>query len=273
MNFTNGVHNITNEQYHASNGVSRSALMKLRKSKFHYWYEYLSNQFIKPDDTEALIFGNALHTMILEPNEFDKRYFVADKVDRRTKEGKFRHSEMMQEAGDRILITDHLHFKLQLMNESIKRNEQAAELLKNGKAEQSIYWTDEETGLVCKCRPDLWHKNMIIDLKTTASAAYRDFQSSCYKYGYHIQAGMIQEGVKSVTGQIIKDFVFIATEKEAPYATAVYILDDEAIAQGVREFKKLLKTLKKSQVENDWSTYDTQILTLPAYAQYDEVSA
>lgn len=35
-----GIYEIENEDYHNSNGLSRSALLTFRKSPLHYWDEY-----------------------------------------------------------------------------------------------------------------------------------------------------------------------------------------------------------------------------------------
>jgi hypothetical protein len=51
MKFENGIHAITNEQYHSSEGISRSDLMRFKKSPMHFKHK----QSLK--ETPSLIIG------------------------------------------------------------------------------------------------------------------------------------------------------------------------------------------------------------------------
>ena len=146
---------------------------------------------------------------------------------------------------------------------AVSSNSIANGLIKDAQYEQSIYWIDEDTGLLCKCRPDILHANCVADLKTTKSANSRMFQYSMRDYGYHIQAAMIYEGLKAVTGKEYKDFIFIAVEKEPPYATVCYQLDELALLQGVSDFKSSLQHLKECKAAYSWPSYENQVIGLP----------
>jgi hypothetical protein len=61
---TPGIYDIENEDYHNSEGLSRSALMKFKISPLHYWSEYKKEGRKKETNTPALILGNAVHTYI-----------------------------------------------------------------------------------------------------------------------------------------------------------------------------------------------------------------
>ena len=86
--YENGVHHITNDDYHGSEGLSRSALWKFHKIPALYQHEKLNPLYIKPEQTPAMVFGNLLHCLVLEPEDFESTYAVAPKVDKRTKDGK-----------------------------------------------------------------------------------------------------------------------------------------------------------------------------------------
>ncbi|EFF0697944.1 TPA: exodeoxyribonuclease VIII, partial [Escherichia coli] len=77
---------ISNEDYHAGDGVSKSQLdMVAKNPALLKWVQ------AAPEDEEkksALDMGTALHCLLLEPGEFDKRFIVSPKFDRRTKQGK-----------------------------------------------------------------------------------------------------------------------------------------------------------------------------------------
>jgi exodeoxyribonuclease VIII len=77
---------ISNEDYHAGDGVSKSQLDMVALSP-----ALLQWQKSAPVDTEklkALDMGTALHCLLLEPEEFDKRFIVAPQFNRRTNQGK-----------------------------------------------------------------------------------------------------------------------------------------------------------------------------------------
>jgi exodeoxyribonuclease VIII len=77
---------ISNEDYHAGDGVSKSQLDMVALSP-----ALLQWQKSAPVDTEklkALDMGTALHCLLLEPEEFDKRFIVAPQFNRRTTAGK-----------------------------------------------------------------------------------------------------------------------------------------------------------------------------------------
>jgi exodeoxyribonuclease VIII len=71
---------ISNEDYHAGDGVSKSQLDMVALSP-----ALLQWQKSAPVDTEklkALDMGTALHCLLLEPEEFDKRFIVAPQFNR-----------------------------------------------------------------------------------------------------------------------------------------------------------------------------------------------
>ena len=71
-----GIFTISNEEYHSSHGISRSGIVEFKNCPKKYWHKYINIDYIEPAKTKALIFGNAFHTAILEPDEFNKRYII-----------------------------------------------------------------------------------------------------------------------------------------------------------------------------------------------------
>jgi len=272
-----GVYDISIDEYHGGEGVSRSALMHLNKSPLHYWYNCINPN--KPIHVpppiiqvkDALDFGNALHTYILEPDEFELRYLVVEKMNRATKVGKaaFAEAQLAAESVGAQIISDEAMSVIRAMSASINTHPQAPKLIKGAQFEKSIYWTDDDTGILCKMRPDIWQSNFIADLKTTQSAKEHDFSNSVYKFGYHVQAGMIKEGFKYGLNEDMENFIFLAVEKVPPYASAVYRLDAQSIAQGVKDFKKLLQKLKIHSAVDVWPSYPNALISLPNYAFKD----
>lgn len=260
-----GIYNLSPEAYHQGPGISRSGLMEFKRSPYHYWYKYLNLDYKSEPVTPAQIIGNALHTLILEPNEFEKRYFVIPEFNKATKEGKEHWLKIKSELGKKETLTVNQYQTLQHMTASLKKNKLATQLIEYAEIEQSLYWTDPDTGILCKCRPDILRNNLVCDLKTAQNGSPRSFQYAAFDYGYYIQAAMVREAIKQLKQKIIKDFLFLVIEKARPYAISIYQLDEASLDKGYQEFKTLLVRYQHCLESNDWPAYTIQEVSLPRY--------
>ncbi|WP_339050262.1 PD-(D/E)XK nuclease-like domain-containing protein [Rickettsiella endosymbiont of Xylota segnis] len=260
-----GLYDLSIEDYHRGPGISRSGLMEFKRSPYHYWYKYLNPDYKPEPVTQAQIIGNALHSLILEPNEFEKRYFVIPEFNKVTKEGKERWQKIKSELGKKETLTLNQYQTLQHMAASLKKNKLASQLIENAEIEQSLYWTDPDTGILCKCRPDILRNNLVCDLKTAQDGSPRSFQYAAFDYGYYIQAAMVREAIKQLKQKIIKDFLFLVIEKARPYAISIYQLDEASLDKGYQEFKTLLVRYQHCLESNDWPAYTIQEVSLPRY--------
>lgn len=260
-----GVFDYTNEQYHASEGLSRSSLWTFKQLPYKFWYEKLSGQYEPPADKEAFILGDLVHSMTLEPDTFNDLYMIMPNIDKRTKSGKELYAQVMIEAAGKTLVKPETMLLAEDMCRSLLSNTTVCDLLRDAKMEKSIYWKHEPTGLICKARPDIWQGRIVSDLKTTQDAGLRAFQMSAYKYGYFLQAAMIYEALKSI-GEPFHNFVNMCVEKTKPYAVGLYMLDDEALQFGLDQYNYLMESIYKCYETNVWPDYGIQKLTIPNYA-------
>lgn len=267
--YTDGVYDISNDEYHASEGISRSKLMLLDKSPYHFWYEMYSGLAEKRETTASMNIGSAFHTLLLEPELFTKEFAVAPKIDRRTTKGKEEFAIFMEENANKILLTDDQYVKASVMASHIRQHEIVTTLLDESVFEQSIFWTDKETGIQFKTRPDIWSNKMVVDLKTTSDASVNGFMRSALNYGYYLQAGMAFEACKAI-GKPFEMFVILAAEKEAPYVPAVLILDQNALQFGIDQFQSYKKRLKACLDADKWPGYPVQELSVPKFAKINE---
>ncbi len=265
-NIAPGVYDISNDVYHQGAGISRSALMEFRKSPYHYWYKYLNPYYVPDAETPAQLFGKALHEFILDPKEFEKHYFMLPKFDKRTKAGSERWSLIQTEHANKTFLTESQYQEIQQMAESLQKNDVALKLIANAQIEQSIYWNDPDTGILCKCRPDILHNCLVADLKTAQDGSAWAFSKAIYDYGYHIQAAMIREALQAIKEIDIQSFWFIVIEKSPPYVVSTYKLDTAALEKGRENFKTLLDRYQSCLKTNHWPAYETQEISLPQYA-------
>ena len=126
----------------------------------------------------------------------------------------------------------------------------------NGEHEMSYFWTDEETGLPCKVRPDSINHNLkiIVDYKTCDNAETQYFMRKAIDLGYDLQASYYLDGVNANTGEDYI-FVFIAHEKKPPYAVNILQADDTFIRSGREVYKAMLQTYKDCFESGNWYGY------------------
>ncbi len=261
---------LDNAAYHRLTAVSKSHLDQIARSPLHYWARYLDPNRVEPEPTPAMRLGTAVHTLTLEQDTFAERYVVAPNVDRRTKAGKEEWAAFEAEAAGRELISADDRATISRMAEAVWTHPAAGALLKlKGKAEQSFLWTDEATGLECKCRPD-WltdDGSLIVDLKTTEDASPAGFRKSIANFRYHVQAAWYLHGLEQATVRRPEGFIFICVEKKPPHAVAVYVADPEMWALGLDTAMRDLQRLAECHAACRWPGYSEEIepISLPAW--------
>ncbi len=268
---------IDSETYHASAGISSSGLKLMARSPAHYWARYVDPDREPQEDTPALVLGKQIHTAVLEPGKYLSRYYpLPEKYNRSTKAGKEEHAfhEEKAKAAGQQLISPDSHEICQKIAEGVRSHPSASFLFDlPGLVEKSFYWTDPETGVLCKVRPDKLvkfnDKLVILDLKSTSDASHRAFQRDAFNYGYHISAEFYRQGVAAVSGQEIGAFIFAAYEKESPFACAFFDADSEMLAHAQKEIKTLLRQYADCLAADEWPGYpeDIQPLSLPGWVK------
>ena len=256
---------MTEKEYNAAPGVRRSELWKLKRSPKHYRFEKEN----PPEATPALVFGSAVHCMVLTPEAMSNQYTVLD-IDGRTKEGKAARAAAA-ESGKTVLTMEQAQTVMGI-KEALESDRYAVRLL-TGEHEIPHFWTDELTGEQCKCRTDcetdINGTHYIVDLKTCNDASTEGFMRDAIKLGYHVQAAMYSEGVRLSTGKE-SVFVFIAVEKDKPYAINILQPDDAFMLYGMDEYRRLLGLYHECRTRDFWPGYgglnsDINTLELPAW--------
>lgn len=260
---------MTEQEYRAAEGVSRSQLWRLHEGspeKFMYAEEH------PEEPTPALIFGQMVHKLVLEPETFEDEFVIMPECDRRTKDGKAIWQDFLQGAGDRTPIKAEDYEKALGMRNALMENDLVMKLL-SGKHEVPLFWTDEMTGEKCKVRLDcftpLSDKVLIVDYKSTNDAGTEPFIRSAINYGYDFQAAMYTEAVRRVMDKEAV-FIFIAQEKEPPYAVNVLAADQLLVQRGYDIFRELLGIYHECKASGNWYGYlgpqnQINVLGLPAY--------
>lgn len=264
---TGWVRELEAEEYHSGGEVSASFLKTFSaKSPAHAQAERLA----PPQETPALRFGRAVHARILEPEAFEKRYAIAPRVDRRTKLGRELWEIFQAGHPNAEALTEDEAVLLDGIAGAVESHPLAPDLLQGGEAELSGFWTDPEHGLPCRCRPDYARlaDGVLIDLKTAVDASPAAFARSIATFGYAIQAAHYAEAVRILTGERLRDWLFIVVEKTPPFAVAVYRLDSDALRAGHAARCRALHRLAECMASDRWPGYSEHIeaIGLPAWA-------
>ena len=260
-----------NAEYHAHPAVSKSHLDMVARSPLHYWARYVDPNREVPEPTPAMTIGSALHTHVLELDQWDANYVVMPEgIDKRTKAGKAEWEAFCAAANGRQVLVKAEADQIMKMGEAVYSHPAAAALLAlPGMAETTWMWRDESSGLQCKCRPD-WLTNdgsLVIDLKTTEDASPRGFQKSVANFRYHVQAAWYLHGLEQSTKRCPEQFVFIAVEKKPPFAVAVYAADADMIREGWRTAERDLEVLATCKDMDRWPGYSEAVepISLPPW--------
>jgi hypothetical protein len=245
--------------YHNSAGISKHGLDLIR----HAPALYLHRKENPEEQTPAMRWGTLAHTVILEPDKFDDEVYVLPPCDRRTKEGKETYAQAMREAAGRTVITLDDAKQLEGMKNAFYADKACRNTLHDLEhIEASCYWIDKTQDVQCRARPDAIRKDgVVIDYKTTDNASPSAFLRSVMNFRYHVQAAYYLDGIKAITGND-GTFIFIAQEKKPPYLSCVYIVGQDMIEQGRKEYQQDLATYKTCMETGDWSGISSHPLEL-----------
>ena len=259
---------LSNEEYHSGPGISKSQLDDIAESPATYIWR--KSAPVDEEKLKALDMGTALHCLLLEPEEFKDRFIIAPEFNRRTNAGKDEEKEFLAncaELGKTIMAAEEGR-KLQLMRESVFAHPDARWLLEqDGLCEGSLYWTDRETGELCRCRPDrmLTGHPILADVKKVDDMSR--LRRHVEEFRYHVQDAMYSDGYREIYGEI-PDFIFIAVSSSIEcgrYPVRVRPLEQEWKEEGKDLYRRDLRKFHECRVNNDW--HDLIPLTRPAWAR------
>ena len=249
------------DDYHAYPAWNKSSLDLIARSPAHYKFS------AQREASRAMEIGSAVHAAVLEPRVFKRDYVLLQNVtDRRSSV----YKEAVKVHGSASVLTGTEAVMVECIRETVQHDI----INRPGHAEISVFATCSETGLLIKCRFDyLTLCGAAIDLKTTQDARASEFSKSVYNYRYHVQDAFYRHVYRCATGKELNSFSFLAVEKEAPYFSAVYKLDQDAQEIGKYYALRELKTASECELSGHWPmpSVKDEPLQLPscAYSQYE----
>lgn len=199
---------------------------------------------------------------VLQPEQLTTHYAAAPELDRRTRHGREDYRAFLDSVGSqREIITNEDLQTIAGMVRAIHTDTNASELLLWCNTEVPIFWTDETTGIECKCRIDACKPGIVIDLKTCESAQTDAFKRDALRLGYDVQAAHYLRGYRELYGENAA-WYFIAVEKKPPYAVNVIKATDDFVDRGTWLLIDLMDKLKECRDKDEWPGYGMNELAL-----------
>lgn len=256
-----GVYDMSAEEYHASEALSSSGARKLLLPSCPAIFDYERTH--GQERRNEFDIGTAAHTLLLgfgpEPHVIDAKNYL-------TKAAK-EERDAAYDRGD-VPLLPHEFDAVQAMVAKVRQHERAAELLSVGEAEKSLFWTDKETDVACRARPDWLRPDCVVDYKTSTSVTPGHIAKSVADFGYYMQAPWYLDAASEL-GLLPADapFYFIFQSKNPPHLIKIVELDERALELGRDRNAFAREVFRDCTEAGVWPAFgdDIETISLPAY--------
>lgn len=278
--------NVDRATYNRIPAVSQSMLKPFKRSPAHA----LERMLHPVAESDAMRLGTLIHTYLLENDDFLNRYIELPDLTqgiltkqgkpattpKATDEYKARLAAFGQANIGKLFVQPEDMEILKGIGESIAAHSTAASLLScDGQSEVAVVWECPDTGLLCKALLDrlctLDGERIVLDVKSCENASLSSFSRDAATYQHCLQVAFYLWGLSCV-GEPANRFLHLCIETAPPYGVAVYELDDESIAQGMKEQADYLSQYAECKASGRWPGYEQgiQAARLPRYAITNE---
>lgn len=218
--------------------LSFSSLKCFKQSPANF-IEYKMGQ---KEQTDAMLFGQMLHCLVLEPQDFDNRYLCLEDTDicnqiggakpRATKAYKEWYQFTIAEAGKRTVVDTDDYTSAKIIASNVLHNRASSKILDMGWLhETGVDW--EFKNFKFKGFIDGMGDKLVFDLKTCADADPRKFEREIMNNSYYLQAAMYLYAIE-------KDIPYYIIAVDRKGGVSVHALDHHLIEHGMKEYNELL---------------------------------
>lgn len=289
-----GIHtDVTIEEYHQNRThISATTIKYARKSLRHFqWFQVGK---IEVEDKPHLSFGNAFELALLAPEEYLQKVAVVPDADfiahvvntkpdvkspRATTLYKALHEEFVEKNTGKYLIQESGPESFECIEEMLSscyQDKIIQGLIKNTEYQLSLFWTDPDTGIKLKTRPDFCKrkKNVIVNVKTCLDGSPAAFSKELAKWSYPLQATIeIRGAIATGLMDQVDNYFWLVVEKEPPFNACIYEFSPDDRNANDMELSYLLTRLEKAAKQNMYPGYTEHALneygiltaTIPAW--------
>lgn len=276
LKIEDGIHdNISIEDYHANRSHISATQIKIAKTSLKH-FDWYRRGLMSQERRSQFDFGNAFELALLSNAEYLQKVATLpdqqwvdeiktineeSKNPRNTNYYKDRKEKFMQENSGKYIINDSGDQSFDTIEEMLSscyQDSTIQALVKNTEYQLSLFWTDPETGLKLKTRPDICkrRKNVVVNLKTTLDGSPTAFSSDLKKYEYPLQAciemmGCLETGLM----ERIDNYFWLVVEKVPPFNATIYEFAESDIKACMDSTKYHLNKIAKGMKENKFPGY------------------
>lgn len=206
------------------------------------------------DESEALVMGKLFHSRIEHHLDIDKYKQLVTVMPTFSGTGMRAAKEawLADNAGKKTIITEAQYDQIEEMFEGVKANPQSNALMGAlGFCEETIFWTDKDSGVLCKCRPDkrvidYLGSPLVVDWKTISMFSKKEIQDAIWEHNYYVSAAFTLDGMKAI-GLDPGPYVFCFVQKKAPNQVLCVVAQEIDIEIGRAKYKAALKQIAECQ--------------------------
>lgn len=258
---------ISNEDYHKGPGYSNSSLDGAEYSGQHWKSAQLNRK-----ESKAMLEGTLLHEYCLEPHKAEKWLVIDEDIELLDKA----HRKHLEQSPGRRVVPKHVWKNIEKIDLNLRQLPLWQLCLASGFKELTGYAKCPRTGLLRKCRPDVYlpDQKWLVDLKKTQDASEAEFARSCANFNYHRQGAFHLDTFNEATAQqnkrrlgmdtpdVVTAWIAIACEWTDPWGVRAWALDEESLTFGHYEYEKSLDVIAECVRDSSPKGYPTEIGTL-----------
>lgn len=262
---------MTDAEYRLVPAINYSNLKHMRKSPLHYRHAVDSPP--DPDLNQKLAMFRAVHTLVLEPFQFNNEYAVYEgRRDKRTKA----YQQFLSENAGKSILSVAEHEKALAIAEAVSEHPWVIDLLAadGTSCEVAMVWDDETAG-PCKGKADILHYSeeqglIVADLKTYATTDNKQVGRDGVRNGWHIQFAHYLHGAAHHFGLDLSKVKYrafsVIAEAEAPHDVCVCEWHEESLDFAMIEHRRLLDTVAQCEKDQRWpGRSPMQFIYIPDY--------
>ena len=258
-----GIHpDLPEAEYHALDRLSSSMLRAN--------LEGLQPGHIRHDGAEPetgsvdLDIGTAVHTAVLQPDQWDSRIVEALDLDRRSNANKATWAEFELANAGKILLKPDALETARSCAAALLAHPMVRFDLASGTPELTALWC-EPVGpylLPCKARADWYNETegILLDLKTTRHRGLRAVEHEIIDRRYYAQLAWYRHGLRN-SGKAVKHCCVAIVEKAPPYGVLHYELPEAALTAGWRAIERQLEMWAWCYAHEQWPLYSEENIT------------
>ncbi len=230
--------NATEQEYRRWNAFNYSSLAKAHTETFAHARFALDGE---RKETDAMKQGRLFHAAILEPEKVDAEYRVLPLEIKRRAGSAW---EQLSAANPGVSFYpqgewDKMFGVIDGQKEAIMSHEIARSLVLAGQHEVpfvgdlTFMGPTGDITVRAKGKADIWipQKNIIADIKSTATTDPRRFGRVAYDKGYHIQVALYTDLIASIVGESPR-FMYVGVENWGHYNVQIFNAHNAADDQG-----------------------------------------